>query len=711
MKKCLGFLGLLWVVSSAHATTLTVTSNLDTGAGSLAEAITHFNSTSNCTGSDRIEFGSVGTITLTTALPAIACAGLTIDGTTAPDTNLGSIIAPGQTVGQPATAFAPIPRPDVAIVSTTLNDMHGAAANGISIAANNVTVKGLSIRGFDSGIETEGNFTGIVITGNYIGVVETAADIAAGDPGSSTAWSGARNNNGIRVPKIDNTLSAVGVTITNNVIAWPNARGIYIDGASGWKGTSLTSEVCCGGNGAGYNLTITGNWIERTGQQQIPGGGNYPNQGFEFTSGGGIEIEDTFQPMFTITGNRILGQPGRVPTAFSLSPKGSNGIEINNAQRVGLANQAMDGGTCTTCTISGNTITDYLHGVVSRAGSGLSATPLSSKDVLDGYSLLNNVFSGNTMGATSAGNNVTIRNNLADANFGAGLFITGGTTTVRGNTATNNAVGIMVGDPFTYIGTRTNSATGDLVERNTVTDNTKGSSGVPNAGVAVVHDTTRVVITQNSISRNSGLGIDLVPGGIGLPPALSPGVTPNDDDDADAGPNNLQNFPVFNPASGITISGGLITFKGWARPGNTLEFFIVNPDGADPTGFGEGLRYVCSANSGTTAGVQPLNPNQVNYPNGTTPPVGGQEGQDSSAAAFTVTCTVPAWLPANPIFTATATDVAQNVTSEFSFMRAVQYTPPPPANPTPVPVDTPLLLLGLSALLALLGAGAATRRR
>lgn len=693
----IGFL-LALLASGAQAATYTVNTAADSGTGSLRDAIAAANA--SCA-SDTIQFniagipvGSAAVISLTTPLPTITCAGLIIDGTTQPDTNTGSIISGSPLVGEPGTAFAAVPRPDV-VITSALNTGHGAPASGISIAADNVTIQGLSIRGFDAGIRTEGDFTGIMLRGNYLGALETAASLAAGDPGGGgTNWSGLRNNNGIHIPKVGNTTGSVGVTISGNVIAWTNARGIYVDGAGGWKDGGL-------GNGQGYDLTITNNWIERSGQQNQTNGGG-ATMGFEATSGGGIEIQDTYRPAFTITGNRILGQPGRVPTTFGLMATGSNGIEINNAKR-GLSNEAKDAGACTTCQISGNTITDYLHGMVSRAGSGALSTPFSDKDVLDGYTVSQNLFSGNTMGVTSAGNNVTIEGNRVDANFGAGLFVTGANTRVLRNVVTGNAVGVLVGDPIGYLGTRTNSATGMLVEGNTITDNTRAAGVLPNAGVAVVHDATRARITQNMISRNSGLGIDLVPGGVLLSSTLVPGVTPNDTGDVDSGPNRLQNFPVFDPTNGITITGGTITFTGWARPSNLLEFFIVNPDGADPTGFGEGLRYVCSGSSGTTPGAQPANPNGP-YPGA------GTEGVDASAARFTVTCSVPAWLPTDPIFTATASDEAQNVTSEFSFMRSVKYTPPVVA-PTPVPVNSLWLLLGLGALLTILGRSSLLTRR
>ncbi len=51
-------------------------------------------------------------------------------------------------------------------------------------------------------------------------------------------------------------------------------------------------------------------------------------------------------------------------------------------------------------------------------------------------------------------------------------------------------------------------------------------------------------ITGNSIYSNGGLGIDLAPNG----------VTPNDVEDGDSGPNDLQNFPEFES---VTFATGI----------------------------------------------------------------------------------------------------------------------------------------------------------
>lgn len=90
------------------------------------------------------------------------------------------------------------------------------------------------------------------------------------------------------------------------------------------------------------------------------------------------------------------------------------------------------------------------------------------------------------------------------------------------------------------------------------------------------------------LSSGAGLGIDLVP-------HQTPyGVTPNDADDADTGPNDLQNFPVITSAtsgnSSTHITGTLNSRTDGVFTPFRIEFFL-NPS-CDPSGHGEGRTYI-----------------------------------------------------------------------------------------------------------------------
>src|SRR5262249_52608602 len=132
-------------------------------------------------------------------------------------------------------------------------------------------------------------------------------------------------------------------------------------------------------------------------------------------------------------------------------------------------------------------------------------------------------------------------------------------------------------------------------------------------------------ILGNVIIANKGLGIDLG----------DDGVTLNDPDDSDTGPNNLQNFPELSDVhsiSGITTISGKLT-----GPSNTtfrVDLFLN--DAADPSGYGQGQTFLGSRS--VTIG-------------------------DNGVGTFTTN--IPVTATFTQFVTATATD-PQNNSSEFS---------------------------------------------
>ena len=77
-------------------------------------------------------------------------------------------------------------------------------------------------------------------------------------------------------------------------------------------------------------------------------------------------------------------------------------------------------------------------------------------------------------------------------------------------------------------------------------------------------------ILSNSIFSNAGLGIELD----------NDGPTPNDPDDADTGPNNLQNFPVLSSARKNAAGTTTVRGKLHSTPSKTFTVqFFSNPSG------------------------------------------------------------------------------------------------------------------------------------
>lgn len=172
-------------------------------------------------------------------------------------------------------------------------------------------------------------------------------------------------------------------------------------------------------------------------------------------------------------------------------------------------------------------------------------------------------------------------------------------------------------------------------------------------------------ISGNSIHDNAGPGIDLG----------SDGVTANDPEDGDTGPNKLQNYPVLSSAvsDGIStrIQGTLDTL-----PATTFSIQFFSSPSCDPSGYGEGQTFLGEAFVTTdSSGKASL---QVSVPSGS----------------------------ANHVVTATATDLAGN-TSEFSACVGVTFA----TLPSSVPTLDAKHLLGLALLLAAAGALVLARAR
>ena len=167
---------------------------------------------------------------------------------------------------------------------------------------------------------------------------------------------------------------------------------------------------------------------------------------------------------------------------------------------------------------------------------------------------------------------------------------------VRISASGNRVQGNFIG--FTWVGEASVVSLGNdghgirvSASETQISNNTIANSG--GDGVFVAAETDRVSIRSTRTRFNAGLGIDLEPDG----------VTPNDGvGDADIGPNGLQNFPELED---VTFDGSSATVQGTLRstPSTTfaLDFFASsasasNPDGCDPTGFGEGANAFGSAN-------------------------------------------------------------------------------------------------------------------
>ena len=426
------------------------------------------------------------------------------------------------------------------------------------------------------------------------------------DATNNTANTGAPDRIYFRIP-------AAGVQTISVTSALPTiADAVIIDGTTqpGFSGTPLIELNGTAAGGAASGLIL--------------GAGS-----------SGSTIRGLVIDRFTGSAIRILGSSNNTVAGNFLGTNAAGTAALGNQVGVYITNSSTNN------TVGGATVAD--RNVISG-------------NTVDGVQ----IFGGGTLGNVVIGNyigvDVTGTADLGNTNQGVAVF----------NQATNNTIGgtaagagnVISGNNGNGIGISTVGATGNVVQGNLIGTNAAGTAGIGNslrgilidvsaanntvggtaagAGNTIAYNTLDGValgstagtgnsIRGNAIFSNGGLGIDLA----------ANGVTPNDTGDGDTGANNLQNFPVLTSAlpSGtqITVAGTLNSNAGRSY---RIEFFASGA--ADPTGYGEGQRY-------------------LGFTNVTT---------DASGNA-SISTTLIATVSVGELVSATATDLTTNDTSEF----------------------------------------------
>ena len=545
----------------------------------------------------------------------------------------------------------------------------------------------VSIGQFSPGLQILNNYVGTDTTGtadlgNVVdGIRISSVDVVVGAPGSGNLVSG-NGRHGV-VLGSESTLVQGNRIGTNAQGTAPLGNGgtgitttccyrdIRIGGGASGEGNLVSGNGAWGidflGSGAGNALVVVeGNRIGTNDAGTAPiangaGGVHIENTNaflkllsnvVSGNSGDGVDVEAVGFDTTELFGNRIGTNDagtaaipntqngvklGRAPLGGKifvggLPPSQRNIISGNGANGIVVAN----GGH----TIVGNYVGTDIDGAeaIPNALSGLRVQ-VAPNEVHD------NVFSGNGRdGVELLSGAQTLTRNLvgtgADGSSRLGNSRHG--VSIEGSgAAPQHVVGGQAGDGNTIAfngghGVLIHDAHANVVKRNEVFSNSGD-------GVAVVaglppRGAIRNTISENSISSNGGLGIDL----------QDDGVTPNDLGDGDGGSgfaaraNFLQNTPVNLElsAGGTTVTGTLNS-----RPNTVYRVELFgNSAGAacDPSGSGEGEEFL-TATDVTTDG--------------------------SGNAAFS-DVPLPEALPAGHFVTATATDGAGSAfpgnTSEFS---------------------------------------------
>jgi hypothetical protein len=520
----------------------------------------------------------------------------------------GNVVA-GNVIGLNATGTAAISNAWQGV--SLFNGASSNTVGGTVIGARNV-ISGNGQQGLTlSDAGTDGN----VVLGNYIGLnVAGTAAVANGWSGLQL-YGGPRNNTiGGATPAARNVIS--GNSFQGVVLSDPSTRGNLIVGnyvglnaagtaalANGWTGVDLqnatTNTVGDASAGAGNVISGNGNngMVVRGAGNAVAGniiGLDAAGTAAVPNTWSGLVLDDTRGSSIgganAGAGNTISGNQNFGVLIIGANTAG-NSVQGNRIGLNAAGTQAIGNGWTGLSLYSG-AHDNVVGGAIPGAGNTISGNLNYGID-LSGTNTTGNLIQGNRIGVDAGGTQGV-------ANLWAGVGIYGG--------ANGNTIGLSVNG----------SGAGNQVAFNS-------GDGI------VVFDpaTTNNVLRGNNVSSNGGLGINLF-GSDGFW-----GVTYNDFDDSDTGPNQLQNYPVLTNAVGsgpTTILGG--TFNG--APNRTLIVDLYRSVALDVSGYGEGEQYMGSVSVTT----------------------------DGSGLAGFVT-SVSGNL-ANQYLTTTATDQATGNTSEFS---------------------------------------------
>jgi hypothetical protein len=546
----------------------------------------------------------------------------------------------------------------------------GAASNliGGSLGADRNIISGNSLHGIRiRGAGTNYN----MIAGNYIGTN------AAGTAALGNAQRGVNLTAGASFNIIGTNADGVGDATEGNVISGNGGSGVLIFGdgtnynvvAGNYIGTTADGESALGDGqplGAGF----------LSADVFINAGPQYNQVGTSGTHGPAIDLlernvlsggntSEMGVLIFDASNNNVAGNyVGTDATGTMLLGNAYSGVEIISIDRSSQNNRIGVNASDPDAAHEGNLIAgngftglaaDQANpgnavGTGNYAGvSVVSATtsPINANNTIAGNLIGTNASGipgwgnaqagiyvngaqGTLIGTNADGVGDALEANVISGNAQSGITIDGSlptnTTSVAGNYIGTNAAGTAVANMGPGVQIINDSA------QNTIGGSAAAAGNAIkfNSGTGVLILGTGSVdnqIRSNSIYLNGALGIDL--GG--------DGVTPNHSG-ALVGPNNFQNYPVL--LSAVPGFHTLVVGRLQSLPNTTYTLDFYASSSADPSGFGQGQRYLGSGTVTT---------------NGS-----GKVTFHSNAFATLLGASFQ-----NEVITATATDPGGN-TSEFS---------------------------------------------
>jgi hypothetical protein len=618
-----------------------VTNTLDSGAGSLRQAIID---TNNNPGTDTINFNIPGsgvrTISLLSQLPTITDA-VTIDATTNPGFTSNPII-----------------------------ELEGSStsASGLLIQTSNCLIKGLVInRMTGHGIIIIPGTSNNVIEGNFIGLNSAGTTVSA--IGFSGIFAeGSNHRFGGTTAGARNVVAGVG----HQNIALAGTDGALVQG--NYSGTDATGSFGLGGGGVSMFNNSPNNTIGGTtagARNVISGGSGSLHINSEIAVGNANNVAQGNYIGLKADGSGPTTNPATVGITIcdnngnlvgGTTPAARNIISgINGAAMLLIKCAGMSTGTHNN-RIEGNYIGTSINGLSAIANNnGIILNGGSSNNTIGGAtSAARNVISGNNSEGISLGtfqgsaNNNTVQNNyigtqangtVALPNTSHGITISSANNIIGGAT-TGNVISGNGGNGIFIFG----GATGNQIRGNKVGVDANGAAmGNGDNGMSIRESSNNLIggatSDGNVFANNSNNGV-IIDAGSGV--STSNRVTSNIFYNNIQGgiilinANNNQAAPVLNsatPGPSGTLDGTLTS-----TPSSTFSIEYFWNDACHPTGSGEGKNLISGFNV-TTNGA------------GTT---------NFSVPLHTV--------PAGKFITATATNISNNNTSRFSQCRQMVQT-------------------------------------
>lgn len=450
-------------------------------------------------------------------------------------------------------------------------DKTGLAASANALGGLLVTTSGVAIGGNGRNVISGNNGNGITVTGgpvtitkNFIGT-DATGNVPLGNTGAGISVQDGATGDVIGTSDAS----------TGNVISGNGGAGIAIAGSTGTSvannkiGVSFSGTASIANGGGGIHATDAPNAVIGAARNVIA-----------YNSGVGVNVDGTSSGAVVKSnyiGTLPDGATGAGNTSFGVVVA-SSGVQVGGSAESDANTISANGAGGVRVTANGATV---IGNYVGATATGFAALGNSGPGI-------------QVDGVTSGQLGAVDDSNVIGASSGPAIDLVSATgVVIQGNAIGTDKTGLPVVAMGNGNGTSPSISLGDGVANTTIGGDQTGEGNIvvgtrgTGAGIALLSSPAAGSgnsILGNSIYGNGGLAVDLA----------NDGFTANDADDADSGPNGLQNYPVLTnairAAATIKIAGTLDMPAGPAT--YHVEFFANGS--CDPSGAGEATGLVGS---------------------------------------------------------------------------------------------------------------------